>query len=56
LCALFPIMFYLSWFLLNIWQIKFLIIIDLNELIWTTMLFHLEVAHNKMNFSKKSFI
>jgi len=46
LSALLLDMFYLFWFLLNTRQIKCLIIIDLNKLIWTTMLLHLEVAHN----------
>ncbi len=49
--ALFLIMFYLSWFPLNTRPIGCLIIIDRNKLIWTTTLFHLEVAHNKSVFS-----
>ncbi len=47
--ALFPVMFNLSWFLLNTRQIECLIIIDRNKLIWITMLFHLGVARNTAN-------
>ena len=46
LSAAFPRIFYLPPFCLNTWLIQCLIIIDLNKLIWTTMLLHLEVAHN----------
>ncbi len=47
--ALFSVMFYLSWFLLNTRQLQCMIIIYLNKLIRTTSLFHLEVAHNTLN-------
>jgi hypothetical protein len=49
LSALFPVMFYLPWFPLNTRQFEFCIIIDLNKLIWTTSLFHFEVAHNTIS-------
>jgi hypothetical protein len=45
-------MFYLSRFLSNTRLIGCLIIIDLNKLIRTTTLFHLEIVHNKVKAVK----